>query len=275
MSGRRVAPDQNQARFGYLSSQFHFRTLMQSFPVDFPVEFTDSTSAFALPSEQVANDSKVFRVAGDFQSHYTYVFNVDGGLLLYDSPLNNRRSAATLLKVRDSFSTLPIKYVVNSHNHFDHVGGIRGNLAEEGDLVVGSGSKTVFEEILARPYTILPNPLNRTVNVIAVSGEKTIGTGDERLVLYTLPTAHAEKDDFILIYKPSTKTIYSSDVYNPGFSTIFDTTSSETQQRLVLLAKNLVDFVDAKGLDVETAYGTHGFATTDFEFSTIRSLAER
>jgi len=265
--------DQNQAIHGALSSQFHFRTLMQTFAIDFPVEFTDQTSPLALPSELVATDNKVYRIAGDFQSHYTYAFEVDGGLLLYDSPINNRRSEATLAKVRSDFSILPVKYVVNSHNHFDHVGGIRGNLAEGGDLVVGSGSRASFEEILARPHTVLPNPLTDMTNVIGVSGEMVIGTGDEQLILYTVPTEHAEDEDFIVIYKPSTKTIYSNDIYNPGFINIFDIVGTSNQERLVQLAKDLVDFVDSKGLDVETSYCSHGFTTQDFDFQTVRVLA--
>lgn len=267
------AYDQNQAKHGYLSSQFHFRTLMQTFAIDFPVEFTDQTSPLALPSELVANDNKVFRVSGDFQSHYTYAFEVDGGILLYDSPINNRRSEVVLSKVRSSFSTLPISYVVNSHNHFDHVGGIRGNLAEGGDLVVGAGSRTAFENILGRPHTVLPNPLSNSANVIGVSDEMVIGSGDEQIILYTLPTEHAENEDYIVIYKPSTKTIYSNDVYNPGFINIYDFAGEANQQRLVQLAKDLVDFVDAKGLDVETSYCSHGFTTQDFDFATVRMLA--
>ena len=268
------AYSQNQAMYGYLSSQFHYRTLMQTFAIDFPVEFTDQTSPLALPSEFVPNDNKVYRVSGDFQSHYTYAFEVDGGILLYDSPINNRRSETVLAKVRSHFSNLPIKYVVNSHNHFDHVGGIRGNLAEGGDLIVGAGSKAEFENILQRSHTILPNPIvDRTVTVTGVTDSLVIGTASEQVILYILPTHHAENEDFIIMYKPSTKTIYSNDVYNPGFINIYSSVGQANQERLVLLAKDLVDFVDARGLDVETSYCSHGFTTQDFDFDTVRMLA--
>lgn len=267
---------QAEARYGYLSSQFHFRTLMQTFALDFPVEYTDQTSPLALPSEAVANDPNVFRISGDFQSHYTYAFKVNGELVLYDSPVNNRRSAAVLSKIRSSFSTDPIKYVVNSHNHFDHVGGVRGNLAEGGELVVGEGSKASYEAILKNPHTVLPNPIEgKTVNVIGVTSEMTIGTGDDQLVLYTLATEHAEHNDYVVIYKPSTKTIYSNDVYNPGFINIFDYAGTANQHRLALLAKNLVTLVDSKGLDVQTSYCSHGFTTMDYDFATVRALANK
>ena len=266
--------DQAQARHGHLSSQFHFRTLMQTFAIDFPVEFTDATSPLALPSETVGNDSDVFRVSGDFQSHYTYAFKVDGGLLIYDSPINNRRSAVVLNKIRSEFSTAPIKYVVNSHNHFDHIGGVRGNLAQGGELIVGAGSKAEYESILQRPYTIVPNPIQgQNIQVNGLADSMVIGTGSERIILYTIDTEHAENEDYIVLYKPSTKTIYSNDLYNPGFINIYPFAGTNNQQRLVALAKDLVDFVDGRGIDVETSYCSRGFTTLDFDFNTIRTLA--
>ena len=265
--------DATQAMYGHLSSQFHYRTILQTFPIDFPVEFTEQTSPLALPSELVATDPNAYRISGDFQSHYTYAFKVDGGLLIYDSPVNDRRSAAVLNRIRSDFSTAPIRYVVNSHNHFDHNGGTRGNLAEGGDLIVGSGSKTFMEDVLQRPSTVLPNPIEgNSINVIGVEENMTIGTGEEQIELYTIPSHHSEDEDYIVLYKPFTKTIYFNDLVNPGF--VFDQFPPIDQERIIHLAKDIVDFVDGQGIDVQMYHCTHGFTTQDFDFQTIRDLAD-
>jgi len=267
--------DATQAMYGYLSSQFHYRTILQTFPIDFPVEFTDQTSPLALPSELVANDVNAYRVSGDFQSHYTYAFKVDDGLLIYDSPVNDRRSAAVLSKIRSDFSTASIKYVVNSHNHFDHCGGTRGNLAEGGELVVGAGTKSFMEDILQRPSTVLSNPIEgQSINVVGVSDKMVIGTGEEQIELYTIPSHHAEDEDFIVLYKPFTKTIYFNDLVNPGFIFVFDQFPPIDQERTIDLAKDIVDFVDSEGIDVQIYHCTHGFTTQDFDFQTVRDIAE-
>ena len=266
--------DANQAKFGHLSSQFHFRTIMQTFPIDFPVELVDQTSPLALPSELVANDNDVYRVSGDYQSHYTFAFKVDGGLVLYDSPINDRRSEVVLNKIRSEFSTDPIKYVIHSHNHFDHTGGVRGNLAEGGELIVGTGSKSFIEGVLQRPSTVLPNPIDDTnVNVIGLADNMTIGQGDEQIELHIISTLHAEEEDYVVVYKPSTQTLYFNDLYNPGFIFVFDTFGAEDQARMIEMAKDIVDFVDAQGLDVVTYHCSHGFTTQDFDFQTVRDLA--
>lgn len=266
--------DDDEASFGHLSSQFHYRTLLQTFAIDFPVEITSATSPLALPSEPVANDPNVYRVSGDFQSHYTYAFDIGGELLIFDSPVNNRRSAAVLSQVRSDFSSAPIAYVVNSHNHFDHVGGTRGNLAEGGSLVVGSGSQAFMEQALSRDHTVLPNPIaGQTIDVIGVADSMVFGTGTDQVIAYTVETEHAEEHDYLVVYKPSTQTIYSNDMYNPGFINIFSSTTPGNQRRLAELAQDLVDFVDGRGLIVTTSYCSHGFTTQDFDFGTVRALA--
>ncbi len=264
--------DANQAMFGHLSSQFHYRTLLQTFPIDFPVHFVDSE--FGVPSTLIPDDPNAYLIAGDLQSHYTFAFKVDGGILLYDSPANDRRSEVVLDKVRSDFSTAPIHYVVHSHNHFDHTGGVRGNLAEGGELIVGSGSKSFIEGVLQRSSTVLPNPIDgMSITVVGVENSMTIGAGDEQIELYTIPSEHAEEDDYVVLYKPSTKTLYFNDLVNPGFVFVFDVFSAENQERIIRLAKDVVDFVDAQGLDVVTYYCTHGFTLQDFDFQTVRDLA--
>ena len=264
--------DAEQAKNGHLSSQFHYRTILQTFPIDFPTDIVDAE--FGVNSQLVPSDSNAYLIAGELQSHYTYAFKVDGGLLVYDSPVNDRRSATVLNKIRSDFSTAPIKYVVNSHNHFDHVGGTRGNLAEGGDLIVGAGTTSYMVDVLQRTSTVVPNPIEgKSINVIGVADKMSIGEGEELIELYTIPSHHAEEDDYMLLYKPATKTIYFNDLVNPGFIFVFDGFNADDQQRMIQLAKDVVDFVDAQGLDVTTYHCTHGFTTQDFDFQTVRELA--
>jgi hypothetical protein len=100
-----------------------------------------------------------------------------------------------------------------------------------------------------------------------------IGTGDDQIILYTLPNEHAETDDFILIYKPSTETIYLADVYNPGFGFVWEGLGVANQERSVRLAKDIVNFVDSKGISVVTSYAVHGFVLQDNLYSNIVAMS--
>ena len=266
--------DADEARNGYLSSQFHFRTIMQTFPIDFPVDLTESESGVA--SQLVPDDPDAYLIAGDLQSHYSFAFRVGEEVVIYDAPVNDRRSATVLGEVRAEFSDAPVAYVVSSHNHFDHTGGIRAALAEGGALVVGAGSGEYFAEVLARPSTVVPNPIaGRDVELVAVADSFSIGEGGQRLVAYVTETLHAEEEDYLILYKPATRTIYFNDLVNPGFVFVLDEFGEEDRERTFALAREVVAFVDSRGLDVERYHCTHGFTTQDFDFATVRDLAAR
>ena len=266
--------DAEQARNGHLSSQFHYRTLLQTFPIDFPTNLTESTQG--VNSQPVPGDDDAYLVAGDFQSHYSFAFRVDDGLVIYDTPINDRRSATVREKVRADFSDLPITHVVVSHNHFDHSGGLRGALAEGGELVVGAGSEDLYAQVLQRESTVLPNPIaGRDVTITSVGDSLVIGTGDDRVILLPIRTFHAEEEDFLVLYKPGTQTIYFNDMVNPGFVFAFDGFNEADQARTIALAQDVVDFVDSNNLNVTTYHATHGFTTQDFMFATVRELASR
>ena len=95
----------------------------------------------------------------------------------------------------------------------------------------------------------------------------------EQVVLYTIPSHHAEDDDYVVLYKPATQTIYFNDLVNPGFIFVFEEFPPGDQERMIDLAKDVVGFVDSQGIDVQTYHCTHGFTTQDFDFQTVRDLA--
>ena len=78
--------------------------------------------------------------------------------LVVEAPLNEQRSQAVMKEVRRLIPTKPIRYVVNTHHHFDHAGGLRGYGAED-VLIVTQEQNFDYYEALAtalHPQTIEP-----------------------------------------------------------------------------------------------------------------------
>ena len=61
------------------------------------------------------------------------------------------------------FPGKPIRWLVLTHHHMDHAGGLRGMLAEGGTLVVGQGAGAHFRRVLAAPMTRNPDLPARTL----------------------------------------------------------------------------------------------------------------
>jgi glyoxylase-like metal-dependent hydrolase (beta-lactamase superfamily II) len=65
-------------------------------------------------------------------------------LVLIEAPQNEVRTGAVLAKVKELKPDKPLKYVVNTHHHFDHSGGVRRAMAEEGVTIITHEGNKAF-----------------------------------------------------------------------------------------------------------------------------------
>lgn len=116
--------------------------------------------------------SKVFFITGG--SHNSLIVEKDDHLIVVEPALYESRSLAVIAQIKTRFPAKPIRYVIVSHFHNDHGGGVRAYAAEGATVVVGEASRTHFEAILAAPHTVFPDLLQnnpRRVTVLAVPSE--------------------------------------------------------------------------------------------------------
>ena len=82
-----------------------------------------------VTSEKVADG--VWFVTGG--SHNSVLIELRDRLILVEAPLNDARTQAVIEHVKGLVPGKPIRFVVNSHQHFDHAGGLRAAVAEGAD----------------------------------------------------------------------------------------------------------------------------------------------
>ena len=58
-------------------------------------------------------------------SHNSIAVEFKDFVTVIDGPLSNQRTNAVVAEVKKTFPNKPIRYLVNTHNHFDHLGGAR------------------------------------------------------------------------------------------------------------------------------------------------------
>jgi glyoxylase-like metal-dependent hydrolase (beta-lactamase superfamily II) len=128
------------------------------------------------------------------------------------------RSLAVIDEVRRLVPNKPIQYIVTTHHHFDHLGGVRTYVAEGATVVAHEASVPYFKRWFARPATLVPdrqgrNP--RTPTVVGVSDKYEITDGRQTMHVYTT-SGDNHTALYTLAYLPGPKVLVQNDAYSPG-----------------------------------------------------------
>lgn len=185
-------------------------------------------------------------------THHSLVVDQGTRLLVVEAPQSSARIQALLDTLKGRFPTKPVGLVVNSHHHWDHAGGVRGALAAGVPVLTSTGNTGFVRGIGSARKTVKPDALAIRVGaaraplpaISSVQDSVVLGTGDGRVVIYRLPTAHV--DGMLTAYVPEARLLFVVDVLSPG-PTLAPVGSAE-----------VVAFVRARGIAVDRVAGGHG-----------------
>ena len=146
--------------------------------------------------------------------------------VVVEAPLNEERSLAVIAEVNRLIPNKPIKYVVNTHHHFDHSGGLRTYLAQGATIVTHQANKEYYEQVLftTAPRTLQPDRFStyypyfsggRRPLPIETVNQKYVITDDVRtLDIYPMQGLnHAA--GMLLVFLPKEKILLNADLYSP------------------------------------------------------------
>ena len=158
----------------------------------------------------------VWHLAGG--SHNSVAIEMRDHLMVVESPLYDGRAVPMLAEAKKLSPGKPIRFVVNSHHHFDHSGGLRSAVAEGATLVTSELSRPFFETAMANPNSIKPDAMQtsgRKASVSGVSGKRTFTDGARVVDVYYIEgSVHA--NGFLMVHMPKEKLLIEADAYTPG-----------------------------------------------------------
>jgi len=127
------------------------------------------------------------------------------------------RSVAVNEAIVKAIPNKPIKYVVNTHAHYDHAGGLRTYVAQGVTVVTQETNKPFFEQVWARPRTIAPDLLAKAPRppmFETVADKKVITDGAQTLEIYRMENS-GHNGANLIVYHPKAGLVFWGDGYNP------------------------------------------------------------
>ena len=166
----------------------------------------------ATPSEKLADG--VYLILGGYAS---VVVEFKDHLAIVESGQNEARGEAVIAEAKRLVPNKPIRYIVNTHHHFDHSSGLRPLVAEGATIVTHQINKSFYERVFTAPRTLNPDRLARSPRkptVDAMTDRKVMTDGNQTLELHHL-RGSGHNEGIIVAYLPKERILIEADAYNP------------------------------------------------------------
>src|SRR5262247_1108851 len=138
-------------------------------------------------------------------------------IVVIEGPQSEDRASAIITEAKKLIPNKPVKYVVNTHAHFDHSSGLRTFVAEGATVVTHQVNKPYFEKIFALPHTLSPDKMEqskRKPSFETVAEKKVLTDGNHVIELHHM-TGIGHHDGLLMVYLPKEKVLLEADAYNP------------------------------------------------------------
>jgi len=186
-----------------------------------------------------------------------------------EGPLNEARSLAVIDAITQLVPDKPIRFVVNTHHHWDHLGGVRAYVHEGATVVTHYDNLGYYREVLrARPWLLEPDrlslyPLEEWSEgyVFETVREKYILGDIDRIVELHHVQDLDHVEGMLMAYFPAEKIVVEADLYTPPPA------GASGPARPSPSNQTFLENLERLGLDVETIVPIHGRRGSMAEFA--------
>lgn len=152
-------------------------------------------------------------------SHNSLAVEFKDYVAVIESPLGDNRAVPMFEAVRRQFPNKKIRYVINTHQHFDHAGGLRDAVAEGTTIVTYQANKPYYEKVLVTKHTVNPDRLQKTApakkpSIEAMMDKRVFSDGTQTMELYKIQGSN-HTDAMLIAYFPKDKLLVEADMWNP------------------------------------------------------------
>ena len=183
-------------------------------------------------------------------THHSLVVEMRDYLIVFDAPVTDGQSNWTINAAKEKYHGKPVRYVVMTHHHMDHAGGIRAYAAQGATLVVGKGAGDHYRRVLAAPYTRNPDLASRDLSrtpIIEVAEKHVLSDGKREVSAYITDNPHSAA--YLIGYISDARLAFVTDIWSPGV---------QLPPKMNPALASVVNTVKKAGIQPLTFAGGHG-----------------
>ena len=183
-------------------------------PVDIEVPSVMRGDPTAAKSEKAADG--VWYITGG--TAHSVLIEMKDYLIVVEAPHGEQRALAVMAEVKKLVPNKPIKYLVNTHHHFDHTSGVRAFAAEGVTIVTHEVNRPYYERAALNSHNFSPDRLARSGKkpVFQTMGDNMVLTDGARSVELYQITNNNHHDGIVMAYLRKEKILIEADAFSPG-----------------------------------------------------------
>jgi glyoxylase-like metal-dependent hydrolase (beta-lactamase superfamily II) len=173
-----------------------------------------------------------------------------------EAPTDEARSLAVIDAIHTLIPSKPIRYVVTTHHHFDHIGGLRTYVAQGATVVTHTSNVPFLSRSLVAPATIRPDAQSvaaRRPRFEPVTDKRVLKQGDRAIEIYST-RGDNHTNELLVAYLPAEGILMEADSYSPAPPGSGSATGYPPPPNALALWDN----IRRLGLDVRTIVAAHG-----------------
>ncbi|MBZ5578465.1 MAG: MBL fold metallo-hydrolase [Acidobacteriia bacterium] len=176
-------------------------------------------------------------------------------IVVIEGPQNDMRAEQIIAEAKRLVPNKPIRYVINTHAHFDHSGGLRAFVAEGATIITHKVNKGYYEKIFKDPHTLVPDKLSQMkpqpkIKIETMTEKKVLTDGTHTIELYHVQGS-THNAGMLIAYLPKQKVVIEADEFNVGAA------NAPTPATINPYHTNLLANIERLKLDVDRIIPIH------------------
>jgi glyoxylase-like metal-dependent hydrolase (beta-lactamase superfamily II) len=208
----------------------------------------------------------LFRFTTGGGSYDSLIVEFRDHLMMLEAGQSEARALAYIAEAKKMFPNKPIRYVMVTHPHSDHTGGLPAVVAEGATIVTHRNNETFFDRALNTPRTLLSDTLAKNpkkARVETVGDKKVYSEGARVVEMHHVPGA-PHSNGLLVAYFPKEKILFQGDFSLPA-------DGQPANDHVMALAPVL----DKLKLDYERYINVHASATPQTKADVVKAVEIR